>query len=310
MVLNIPLCISFAVLNYSLLNIGMVLQKRGASELPDIEKTGAIQNVKNFLKSPIWMIGFIFTNIQVVLNWIALTYGPMSLVAPMAGVGLVVLVIFSKYYLKEPINKKMYLSCVLTIIGIIMFGATSTGEEELLSFSETLTIITGIPAITFMIVVIIAALVPAIITITMNYKFADALFGIGSAFSTTIGALFSKVLTSGFSDFANNWPLLLLFLVFILAGNGGSMVMQQIGFQKGKAIVLTPIFIVGTIILPMITGILLFNEFATYTSIIITVKIMATIVTLIGVGLLSYCNELTKIKEGILIDEEKYEDIE
>ncbi|MBD3351886.1 MAG: hypothetical protein GF364_10410, partial [Candidatus Lokiarchaeota archaeon] len=53
-----------AILCYSMLNIGQALQKKAASTLPDIEKTDLKGNLKNFLKNPVWLIGWIMATVQ------------------------------------------------------------------------------------------------------------------------------------------------------------------------------------------------------------------------------------------------------
>jgi len=101
---NTPLAIILGITAYSLLYIGLVLEKKGASMLPKIEGTGFFQNIKNLLTNKIWMLGLILTSNQWWLYAMALDLGSLSLVTPLLGVGLVVLVIFSYFYLKESVG--------------------------------------------------------------------------------------------------------------------------------------------------------------------------------------------------------------
>jgi hypothetical protein len=76
--------------------------------------------------------------------------------------------------------------------------------------------------------------------------------------------------------------------------NTSSLVMQQFGFQKGKGIILTTVFFVCTIIGPLLTGIILYNEWDAYSPTIIGWKILSVTIVILGVIILSYFNIINK----------------
>jgi drug/metabolite transporter (DMT)-like permease len=291
---NYILAIVMAILAYGMLSFGNALQKKGATELPAIETTTAGQNVKNFMKNPKWLVGYMLGNVQIVFYWIALANGPISLVTPMAGAGMIVLVACSSYYLHERISRAMLAGICLTVAGIVLIGASTTGDEPQVGYLGSLDVFVAPITIVFFIMLVAGAIITAGIDVAFKYKHADILFGLAAGFAQSIGNIASKFFTAGFdsSDLVQilgRWPLY-FFLGFLLGGNISAMVTQQVGYQKGKIIVVNPIVNVMAIILPAIAGIVMFGEWNTYTAAIIGVKIVAMTMLLLGVVALSLFN--------------------
>ena len=295
------LSILLAILAYSTLNVGLVLEKKGASELPGIETAGALASVRNFLRNPKWLIGFLLTNVQFVPLFLALRLGSISLVSPMMGVGLVVLVVFSVFYLHEPFDRAMGAGVALTIGGIAILGATNPGDEPVATWRATMDQLCGPTSLAWLGVVALGAIVPAIACVRSGYRRADVAFGVASGCAAALGLVATKLMMAGFgpgepdSGVAANlarWPFW-LFVAVTIGGNGASMVFQQLGFQKGRAIVLTPLFTVGTVVLPAVTGVVAFDEWARFGAGIVAAKVAAIVVLVAGVAVLSVASART-----------------
>nr|MDO8109676.1 DMT family transporter [Candidatus Sigynarchaeota archaeon] len=289
------LTIFFGCVSYCLLSIGQVLQKKGASELPAIEVAGAKNNVKNFMKNRKWFAGFMIGNFQIVFFWLALAYGPISLVSPMAGVGILVLVACSVYYLKERIIVPMYLGIIITAAGIVIIGAINT-EGTAYSWAETLTIIASPQSIIFLAVLFSGIIISALFCISIKYKHADIYFGVAAGFSQSLGNLFSKYMTASFSsgNALGQWQFY-LFLALLVTFNFCAMILQQVGYQKGKAVIISPIVTVSVIVYPSIAGIVIFSEWGFYSAEILVLKSIAFLLLVVGVAVLSFYN--TKIDQ-------------
>jgi uncharacterized membrane protein len=296
------LAIIYALTAYSMLNIGLVLEKKGASELPAIEKTSVAANIRGFLSNPKWLIGFILTNVQILPLFMALGYGQISLVSPMMGFGMVVLVLFSVIYLKEAINRPMLAGIALTIAGIVILNAVNSDEEISYSIAEITVIIKQPASIGFFIFLVTGTAVPALFCIFSGYRASDVLFGVSSGFAAAIGFIFSKIMMSSFdmSDFCRSlvqnlatWQFY-FFLILITGFNLGSMVFQQLGFQKGKAVILAPIFTVCTVVIPVFTGVVFFGDWLRFSFLIAAIRAGAIIMLLAGITVLSYFNSLNK----------------
>ena len=76
-------------------------------------------------KSAIWIVGFILNNIVTVFQVIALLFGPGSLYTSMFGSGMIVLLFYAHYVLKERITYRELIGAVLIIIGTLAIGIIS-----------------------------------------------------------------------------------------------------------------------------------------------------------------------------------------
>ena len=138
-----------------------------------------------------------------------------------------------------------------------------------------------------------AAVVPVAICRAWHWRFADVLFGLASGAAASIGMVASKLMMAGSTAgdggiLANlsRWPFW-VFVAFMAVGNTGSMIFQQIGFQKGRAIVLAPIFAVCTVVLPALTGVVVFDEWAGLEPWVVWTKSLAIAGIVAGVAILS-----------------------
>lgn len=284
-----------AILAYTTLNVGLVLEKRGAVELPAIETAGVGRSLRSFIRNPWWLTGFLLTNVQLVPLFAALSLGPLSLVAPMTGVGLVVLAGLSVAFLREPFSRWMALGITLTVAGIAVLGAASPGEASPLSWSAALGRVSTPGALAWLGGLGLGVVLPVALCVRMRFRAADVAFGVASGFAATIALVASKVMAAGFGpgepanslgDNLGRWPVYVL-LLLLLAGNAGAAVLQQVGFQKGKAMVLVPLYTVGTVVLPALTGVVLFDEWERLDASLVAVNVTALAVLLAGVGVLS-----------------------
>jgi len=262
-------CVLLAALAYSMLNVGIALEKRGAAALPALEQTGLLRNIKNFLTNPIWLAGFLLTNLQIVPLAAALARGPLSLVSPMLGVGLVVLVLFAHFFLHERITTAMAVGVGLTITGVVLFGVAGGDAGPPASWAQARATTAHPLAWGVLLVLLAGSLGPGLLSRALGWALADVLFGLASSFAASLGLVATKLLMSAFAAgepglaaLGRDWPYAAVLLLLLLGGNGGSMVLQQVGFQKGRAVVLAPVYTVGFILLPAIAGALLFGELA------------------------------------------------
>ena len=284
-----------AALAFSLLNVGLALEKKGASSLPAIEGAGALRSLKNFLTNPTWLIGFVFTMVQMGFLWAALGLGSMSLVAPMAGVGLVVLAAFSHFYLHEPVSRPMLAGIGLVIGGIAILGATHPGEPSPLGAGEALALALKPSALAVFAAMATLAVVPVVLSVRASWRAADVACGLASGAATALATVAARVMMAGLGTAgddggvgavllrAQTWPL----LVLIVGGNAGSMVVQQFGFQRGRAVVLAPIFTVATVVLPALAGVAVFGEWAGFGAAAVAVQVGALLLVLTGTAVLS-----------------------
>ena len=239
------LAIIFAIISYSMLNIGFALQKKAAANLPKIEEQSTWQNLKNFLTNKTWLLGFFLLNAQWIFFLYALEWGSLSLVIPMAGVGLIVLVIFSYFYLKEPITKPEIIAILGIISGVIILGVTSSESEPTYSLIEMNDFLKQTTAIIF--IVVFTAIMIGMVLFSINKKISVSgiLYGLASGVASGLGVIFTKAVTGGFDssnfwitfvDALKNW-IWWIYLALLLLFNIASTIFLQYGYQKSKVVI-------------------------------------------------------------------------
>ncbi len=298
--MSLILAIIFGLLAYAALNIGMVLEKKGASTLPQIENTSALDNLKNFLGCKIWVIGALITFSQVFLLMIALTMAPLSLISPLFGFGLVVLAFFSKLYLNEDINKIEYAGISITIFGIILLGLFSNPNEITYTVNEIAGLYFSPFSFIYFISMIIFTIILCIYSILNNYKLAAIIFGFASGIAGAFGNIFMKGVSSGVGQFTLESTIInilwILMLIFSFMGSGVSMMLLQMGFQKGRAVLVAPIYSIIAMLYPTISGIIILGEWAGQLFLNILIQSTGIIIIVLGIIILSFYNELKKVK--------------
>ena len=289
------LAIIFAILSYSLLNIGFALEKKAAAELPKIEEQSTWHNLKNFLTNKTWMFGFFLVNIQWVFFLFALEWGSLSLVIPMAGVGLIVLVIFSYFYLKEPITKPEIIAILGIISGVIILGVTSSESESTYSLIEMNDFLKETTAIIFIVVFTVIMIGMVLFSINKQISVAGVLYGLASGLASGLGVIFTKAVTGGFDssnfwitfvDALKNW-IWWIYLALLLLFNIASTIFLQYGYQKSKAVIVSPLFSMASLVVPVIGGLVIFSEWSSFSIGIIIAKSVALVIITSGILLLS-----------------------
>lgn len=298
------LAILLGSLSYAMLNVGMCLQKKGAAELPEIEDQGFFKNLKNFLTNKFWLIGFLLVNLQWIAFSIAVDIGDLSVVTPMMGVGLIVLVLFSVFYLKEQITVKEIIAIVVIIIGVVILGATNTNETIEYTIDNINSLLLTNGAIIFLVCATAIMILLVVFSVIRKFALADIMFGIAAGIASGIGVIFTKGFMGGL-DLGNLWQSLKtsvvlwqwwLYLGLLLTYNIISTIFPQIGFQKGKAVVVTPLFAIAALVTPIFGGIIIFSEWSNIPPGILIAKIIALVLILVGVSLLSLYS--TRSKSG------------
>ncbi|MHA1505142.1 MAG: DMT family transporter [Candidatus Heimdallarchaeota archaeon] len=120
---TLVLAIFLQLFSTSVNNIGMTIQKKAANEIPRInEEAGIFRSIKNMITSKAWMFGLLLNVASTFLAAGSLALASISLIQPIYGFGLIVLVAFTHYYLKEKINRMDIVGVILGIIGIVIIG--------------------------------------------------------------------------------------------------------------------------------------------------------------------------------------------
>jgi len=183
----------------------------------------------------------------------------------------------------------------LVVIGIALLGATHPGDPEPLSADAGLALAVQPRAIVFALALAALGIAPIVASRRAGWRAADVAFGIASGASASLATIALRLMMAGTGTgdedgtFAallsrvSTYPL----LAVVIGGNASAMVMQQFGFQKGRAVVVAPLYTVATVILPALAGVVVFGEWARFDAVHVAVQVGAMALVLAGTAILS-----------------------
>lgn len=260
---NTTLGVIIMLVATSLMNMGAVVQKKAVDRLPRFEGRSLGANIRAVIRTPLWCLGWLLTTVAVVLNMVALGMADISVVQPLNGFGLVVLVLFSRFYLGERMDSKSVLGISLIVAGVAFVGfflpeSRVFGDSAELVGSYLQPAALGLLLLLGLGVLggqqaariwpraagILLALAAAVASV-LSFTFSKGLFGVLGMLSL------SQALVA-----PSTWALLALVLFFSFV----ALALQTLSFQKGLAIVVTPVFGASSVVLPLLTGRLVFGE--------------------------------------------------
>lgn len=251
------------VIAYITLYIGKGIQKLAIEGLK-VEK-----KIKS-KHSGVWIVGTILTSSFVFVQWIPLSifHTPMNLIAPLEGIGLVTLLIFSIFILKEKITIMELFGVFLIILGTILINAGVATPIELQreslnlrNFDICLGATIGISLLLFLIV----------------FRKSDTLTGVVLGLSAGSFMAF-QTLAKRITDIEG---LVAIFTFVMFAFAIVTLALSQWAFVKAQANLVVPSFTSTSIILTTILSIVVIDES------IITIQINGIACIILGIILMN-----------------------
>ncbi len=247
--------ISIGLISYILLYVGKGIQKyaiegfKGVKNVKIDEKQN--RTSKTAKNSGFWIFGTALTTSFMFIQWIPLTVfdTPMNLIAPLEGFGLIILLMFSYFVLKEKITIIEIIGASLIIVGIVVINIVATAPSQLIREDVNFTSFWTIFGIIFGLEitgVLIATL------IIKNPRLSGILIAL---FAGTTMAW--QTLSKRISDIPG-LSLIFVFVVFALAT--ATLGLTQWAFTKIEANLVVPIFTSVSIILTAVLGNFIINE--------------------------------------------------
>jgi len=260
---NIIIGIIVGILAYSIVNIGKGFQKYGIEGIKDGKKIKS----KN---SGIWILGTILTSIYMFIQWIALLFAPINIIAPLEGYGLIVFVFFSYFVLKENIARIEVLGIIGIIIGVILITLFNPNTSRIQSnnINETSLLIISL-------ILLLSELILILISRSKEYQASGLILGI------TAGTFMALQTVSKRITAAPNIILKIFFGILTLIMGLLTFLFTQFAFAKSKANRVIPCFTSSSIIIAIVIGVISLNEE------ILAIQIVGIIIILIGIILLT-----------------------
>ncbi|MFX0072861.1 MAG: DMT family transporter [Candidatus Hermodarchaeota archaeon] len=243
---SIFLGLFIGIIAYILLYLGKGIEKYAVEKFKRDKKDKVNLKSKN---SGIWIIGSILTIIYFFIQWAALLFAPINLIAPLEGIGLIVLVVFSFYILKEEISKLELFGILIIIIGTT-FVALFNPNKGIINTSDFKIEIFVIITISL----IVLELVLLIISKFKDYK------GTGLIGGFTAGTFLALSTVTKRITAIPNSSIIIVFTILTLIFGIMAKAFSQLAYAKGKANIVIPCFTSTSIIIAILIGILSLNE--------------------------------------------------
>ncbi len=242
---NIILGIIIGIISYVTLYMGKGVQKYAIEGFKD-EETGKSKN------SGIWIFGTMLTGIPVLVQIVALNFAPVNIVAPLEGVGLIALLIFSYYVLKESITKNEIAGVICVLIGTVMttLFITETAEQTVANFNQNLLFI-------LLTILVITELLLIVISKLNSYKLGGVILGLTAGTMMAFQTVTKRI--SLIIDLQPEFSIAFL-IVSIVVFAPLTLVFTQYGFAITKANRVIPYFTSASILLATLIGFLVLNE--------------------------------------------------
>eukprot|EP01084_Bolivina_argentea_P026890 49999_1 len=111
------LSIGLSVLGNFLNAVGYIIEKKAHMNIMKYNKTAPLDKQKSFVKTKLWIFGFLVYTFGSILHAIALAYGPASLLSCLEAVTLISNTYLAHKFLQEPLRNQDIIATILVVIG-------------------------------------------------------------------------------------------------------------------------------------------------------------------------------------------------
>ncbi|MFA6449478.1 MAG: hypothetical protein WCX65_08425 [bacterium] len=257
MVSNYSIFIGICLLNPTINNVGMGLQKLAINNIP-----AAGNRSRKSTYALVWTLGLALQGSVVVLGAKALTIGNASTLGGFAGFGLIALAAFSHLALKERILKRELFGMATIIAGTAALGFFSNGHQSGIADFEQ-------ARMTAFLIACGAVAAAAVFLMLRDMRaYGGAVLGTLGGAIGGLGMIFMKVVVNRYAKKIGAEGLIIDFLSdpytwMTIVGGVGSVVLVQFGYKYGKAIQVVPGFASMVVIMPALAGFIVLREATT-----------------------------------------------
>jgi multidrug transporter EmrE-like cation transporter len=237
--------LALAVLASTLLTVGLYFMKREAERLPSLGGGWRLAAWWAFVRNSWWLFGLMLQIAGYGLYFLSLRAAPLSVVHATLNGGIALFVLLAVFGLGEDPRPVEWLAVVVITVSLIILSlslasapAVSEAEHGTLAFS-------------------LAVLVLAALALALDQQ-PGRTIGLSTASGLVLGlaAVYAKGLANGIGLTADA----ALHLLLTIGANLLGFAMMQAAFQRGRGVVVMPLFAALSNLVPIIGGILVFGE--------------------------------------------------
>ena len=251
--------IIFAFICGLLFSIGIILQKKGVMNMPEI-KLNEIKSMTAMLKSKEWRLGLIISLLGAIPYVITQSLIGVTLTQPLTvGLQLAFTVIFAIKILDEKMGKLEIIGFLILLTSpvFLVLGSVTPPDAQIGSSDFFLRL-----TLFFIPCLILLAFFFILIKIKSDNEFIG-----GVSYALISGVFFAmgaNLLQTGIEILKNQvfefLALGIVFMLFCFAGNAAATVIQQLSFQKGKVGIAVSLQASTNLFLAVFGGILVFSQ--------------------------------------------------
>ncbi len=220
------------------------------------DKNADIENTK---KPLIYIVGLVLNNTIVIYAIVANVFGPPALYTSMFGVGLIALMLYSKYFLKESIKPIEYIGSLSIIAGTLIIGVEAIFRPEYNMATADL------PVLYICLGVYFAVFGSLLAFSIKTHKGTGLLFGLFAGGCGGIDPVLKSVgqsLGAEQTGILPSSPIGWFFFLLSFGPSTAAFLITQWGFaRKARASVLVPSYNTSYIIVPLIFQTLILSAF-------------------------------------------------
>lgn len=260
------LAVLVALLATTAYHVGLLVEKRALAQLPAIDARHWLALARTLLTAPAWLIGFALMLCGFGLQVLALSLAPVSVVQPVLGSGVVILLVMSRIVLRERLGR-LELACVVAMAAaIIVLALSATGSAGQVGHEASGILVLAVALPTCLVALALgrSALRPSAggrhrsPATGVSYGVASGLlYGVATL---AIKGMSGAILRSGFT------PRLILAIVtspypyVTVACSGVALLIFQTGLQRCRVSIVGPVSNISGSVYFIVAGTWLFNE--------------------------------------------------
>jgi hypothetical protein len=275
-IITTTLGIAIALIATTCFNLGIILQKRGLRECREIKIEEGVRSIitvfKELCKNKPWFIGTALGLIGMIPYAIAMGMVGIVVVQPIMSVGLIIFFISAIKILNEKVTYFEVIPIILLISVPVFIGLAQISDPYIDLYEFV------VPFLTFFVIMLGLSLVSYYVSKKKRGTRLEGIFimFIGAIFYS-LGAVFTNILAQALVSstifipffweiiFGIFWFEYMHFWVFIgfwglAIFNIASVIFIQSSLQRSKAVFIIPIQNSITFIIPIIAGLLVFNQ--------------------------------------------------
>lgn len=242
----------FAVLSAAANALGSVLQRRGAARAPDRDSM-RLRLIVDLLRQPVWAAGIVSMIMGVMLQALALSSGPLALVAPVIIIELPFTLLLAAVIFHARLDRRSAAAILVTTVSLsalLLIARPSGGRPH------------GVPALSWVLATLATAAAVAVLVLA-GRRFDGAARaallatagGVGHGLSATLMKATAALAAHGVAAIFTSWKL-----YGMIAAGGFSLYLFQNALQAGSVVAAQPGVTITDPMVSVIFGLVLFGE--------------------------------------------------